>query len=316
MKVCLFGLGHLGKIHLKCLAETPFELVGAFDPAYKSGSIESVELFSDAEELMDKSDACIIAAPTINHYTIASKALAKGKHCFVEKPLSATIEEADALCVLAGDNPHLITQVGFVERYNPAYRFIEEDLEDPKFIEVHRLAQFNNRGNDVSVVFDLMIHDLDLLLNMKQQTEVKEIKATGVKILTESLDICNCRIEFEDRSVANLTSSRMSMKVMRKFRIFQGHSYVSIDLHKKESQVINLTDEQLEGSMMFKVGDKQKHMVIKSSGTLEGNAIVDEQLDFYNCIINQQQNRANIHSAARTSRLAQRIEDIALSSII
>lgn len=315
MKVSLFGLGHLGKIHLNCLAQTPFELVGAYDPAYTQDTFDTVKLYSDAEKLLAESDACIIAAPTVSHCSLASLAISKGKHCFIEKPLSATIAEADELSSLATQNPQLITQVGFVERYNPAYKFVESSIKDPKFIEVHRLAQFNNRGNDVSVVFDLMIHDLDLLLNMKQ-AEVKEIKATGVKILTESLDICNCRIEFEDRSVANLTSSRMSMKVMRKFRIFQEQSYVSIDLHKKESQVINLSDKELEESMMFKVGDKEKHLVFKSSGALEGNAIVDEQLDFYNSIINQKQSKANIHSAAKTSRLAQQIEDIALDSII
>lgn len=317
MKVGLFGLGHLGKIHLRCLRETPFELVGIYDPAYLEKSAQekfSGENFlTDPTVLLDSSEACIIAAPTQEHFQIAQKAITMGKHCFIEKPITATVAEAEQLELLLKDNSGLVTQIGFVERYNPAYRYLLPDIRNPRFIEVHRLAQFNNRGNDVSVVYDLMIHDLDLLLTMKD-CPIKEVKATGVKVFTETLDICNSRIEFEDGSVANLTASRMSMKVMRKFRIFQEQSYLSMDLHKKESQVINLSDSPSSDSMEIAIGDKSKHLAIKSSGTLDGNAIVQELTDFYNCIVNKKKSSANISSAVRTTKLAQQIEDIAMQS--
>lgn len=313
MKLGLIGLGHLGKIHFKCLKETAFDLIGIYDPAY-SESFEGVPVYNDVKKLVADSEACLIAAPTQEHYELASIVLEQQKHCFVEKPLASSMDQASKLNDLASLRPDLITQVGFVERYNPAFTFLEPEIDNPKFIEVHRLAQFNERGNDVSVVFDLMIHDLDLLLTMKD-SKVKEIRATGVKVFTDTLDICNSRIEFEDNSVANLTASRMSMKVMRKFRIFQDNCYLSMDLNKRESQVIKLSDTELENSMAIKVGDKSKHMILKSSGTLEGNAILSELKYFYDAIVSKQQSKANFSNALVTTELAHRIESIAMSSI-
>lgn len=313
MKLGLIGLGHLGKIHFRCLKETPFDLIGIYDPAF-ADSYESIKVYDRLEDLISESEACLIAAPTQEHFDIAAMVINQGKHCFVEKPLASTMKQATELDAIAARNSKLITQVGFVERYNPAFTFLEPEINNPKFIEVHRLAQFNERGNDVSVVFDLMIHDLDLLLTMKS-SKVKEIRATGVKVFTDTLDICNCRIEFEDKSVANLTASRMSMKVMRKFRIFQDNCYLSMDLSKKESQVIKLSDTELENSMAIKVGDRSKHLVLKSSGTLEGNAILSEQKYFYNAIVTKKQSKANFRNALVTTELAHRIESIAMSSI-
>ena len=317
MRVGLFGLGHLGKIHLKCLRQTDFELVGIYDPNYQPDGIkdkyEDISLFKTKDELLSKVDACIIASTTASHYEIAKAALSKGKHCFIEKPLTSTVDEAEFLEKIALQNRSLITQIGFVERYNPAYKFLKNHIKEPKFIEVHRLAQFNNRGNDVSVIFDLMIHDLDLLLSVKSEL-VKDIKATGVSIFTDSLDICNCRIEFEDGCVANLTASRISMKVMRKFRIFQKDAYLSMDLHKKEGQVISLIDEPTETSLELHVGQNKKHILLKSSGILEGNAILEELTDFSSAIKNNSYNSANISSGVKTLRLAQQIETIAMKS--
>ena len=229
MKVGLFGLGHLGKIHLKCLAETDFDLVGIYDPILNVSEYQNHKVFSSPSSLIDAVDACLVVSSTDQHYALASQIIEAGRHCFVEKPLASTVTQAQSLLTLAENNPELITQVGFVERYNPAYEFVGPEINNPRFIEVHRLAQFNERGIDVSVVHDLMIHDLDLILSMKT-VPIKEIRATGVNVLTDKMDICNARIEFEDGCVANVTASRMSMKNMRKFRIFQSNAYVSMDL--------------------------------------------------------------------------------------
>jgi len=313
MKIALIGLGHLGKIHFKCLKETAFDLVGISDPLY-TGSYEGTRIYDDPEELIAQSEACIIAASTSAHHALAAQAIAQSKHCFVEKPIAATLPEAESLVAMAADHPSLITQVGFVERYNPAYTFLSEDIADPKFIEVHRLSQFNDRGNDVSVVFDLMIHDLDLLLAMKK-CEIKDIKATGVSVFTAGLDICNSRIEFMDGSVANLTASRMSMKVLRKFRIFQNNAYMSMDLGEKEAQVIKISNTPFDGAIETQLGGNTKYMHMKSSGLLKGNAIVDELTDFYNCIVNNRQSSSNFSNALKVNSLAHEIETIALRSL-
>ena len=314
MRIGLFGLGHLGKIHLRCLTETDFNLVGIYDPGLDVSEYQSHKVCSSAESLIDASDACLVVTTTDQHYLVASKVIEAGKHCFVEKPLAATVDQARRLTEMAAKNPELVTQVGFVERYNPAYQFLESEINNPRFIEVHRLAQFNNRGNDVSVVKDLMIHDLDLILSMKS-VPIKEIKATGVSILTDNMDICNARIEFEDGCVANVTSSRMSMKTMRKFRMFQSDAYLSMDLGSKESQIIRIGETPKENSMMMKVDEKEKHITLKSSGVLEGNAIVKEQQDFYKSITNGVPSKASFESALETSVLAERIEQIAKSNI-
>lgn len=316
MRIGLFGFGHLGKIHLKCLKSTPFEVVGFYDPNVKHVEAAYSQLqVENSEDLITSVDACIVASSTSSHAELASSILGSGKHCFVEKPITTTVEEARALATLAGQNPELITQVGFVERYNPAFAYVTSHLSEPRFIEVHRLAQFNNRGNDVSVVFDLMIHDLDLLLNIKN-CPVKEIRSTGVNVLTDSLDICNARLEFEDGSVANVTASRMSMKSMRKFRIFQNDSYISVDLDKKESQIFSLSGEPQENSMPLNVGGKEKHISIKSSGALDGNAILAEQLDFYDSIVKGVQSKANFSNALRTTELAEKIQNLALNALV
>lgn len=314
MKVGLFGLGHLGKIHLRCLAETPFELAGIYDPKLEIAEHQGHTVYKSEEALIDAVDACLVVASTDQHYAVASKVLAAGKHCFVEKPLASTLEQAQALKAAADQRPQLITQVGFVERYNPAFQFLEGEINNPRFLEVHRLAQFNERGNEVSVVSDLMIHDLDLLLSMKQ-VPIKEVKATGVNVLTDSMDICNARIEFEDGSVANVTASRMSMKNMRKFRIFQSDAYLSMDLGKRESQIIRIGEAPSEHSMPMKVGAKEKHITLKSSGELNGNAIVKEQQDFYQSIKNGVPSKSDFESALKSSELAERIEKIAKASI-
>jgi len=316
VKVGLLGYGHLGKIHLKCLKETPFELVGVYDP-YLLNSAEEIPFkkYENAETLIADCDACIVASSTRTHYKLAKNILENNKHLFLEKPMTSTINQAEKLLKLYEDNTQLVAQVGFVERYNPAYTYLKDHIEEPRFLEVHRLSTFSNRGHDVSVVFDLMIHDLDLILSMVH-SEIKEIKATGVKLITDTLDICNVRLEFANHAVANITASRMSMKNLRKFRIFQKNAYLSMDLDKKESQIVHLSEVEIPDSVQIPLGGVNKHFTFKSSGALNGNAIVDELNDFYKSIVNKTKAKINLTNAYKTTKLADEIETIALQATV
>jgi len=315
IKVGLFGYGHLGKIHFKCLKNTPFQLVGIYDPILNISAIDNTKVFNEHKSLISQSDACIIASTTKSHYRLAMEVIEAQKHLFVEKPMTSTLNQSKKLVKAISNYQELITQVGFVERYNPAVKYLMPTINKPRFIEVHRLSTFSNRGYDVSVVFDLMIHDLDLILNM-MDCKVKEIKATGVKLITDTLDICNVRLEFTNHSVANITSSRMSMKNMRKFRIFQNNAYLSMDLDKKEAQIVQLSDNKIPESVQVPIGGKEKYFTFKSSGALKGNAIEDELNDFYESIVKKEQPKTNFVNALETTILADNIETIALQSSI
>src|ERR1700730_13193645 len=224
LKVGVFGVGHLGKFHLNNWKEIKgVELVGFYDPndAIAREVIEKYQLkrFTDADQLMDQCDLVDIIAPTNNHFELCEKAIRKGKHVFVEKPLANTMAEARELVKLVKES-NVKLQVGHVERFNPAFLAVQSMQLNPLFIEVHRLAQFNPRGTEVSVILDLMIHDIDIILSIVK-SEVKNLSASGVAVMTDKHDIANVRIEFNNGCVANLTSSRISMKKMRKMRIFQ-----------------------------------------------------------------------------------------------
>lgn len=314
MKIGLFGLGHLGKIHFKCLKQSPFTVTGIYDPIYeKESHYEQIPFYQSAESLMESVDACVIASTTRSHFKLAKLAIENDVHVFLEKPMTQTLNQANKLIGFLNEKPDIISMVGFVERYNPTFKYIKEHVSNPRFMEVHRLSTFSNRGLDVSVVFDLMIHDLDLILNLKKENII-DIKASGVKLITDSLDICNVRLEFSDFSVANITASRMSMKNLRKFRIFQKDAYLSMDLNKKEAHVINLSDHEIPNSLRVPSDKINKYYTIKSSGTLEGNAILDELNVFYNSIVNKQQTASSILNALKTTKLADEIETIALQS--
>jgi len=316
VKIGVLGIGHLGKIHLKCLANTPFQIQGVFDPKFEDDSkCEDFKIYKNAQHLINACDACIIASTTQTHYDLALKVIEGNKHVFIEKPMTSTVLQAQKLVELLSQKPNIVSQIGFVERYNPAYKFISQSIEKPKFIEVHRLATFNERGSDVSVVFDLMIHDLDLVLSM-MDSEVKEIKANGIKLISDSLDICNARIEFENKAVVNLTASRISLKSMRKFRVFQNDTYLSLDLNQKKAEIIRLSDEDNEENMKIAFGGKEKYFSYKSSGELKGNAIEDELNDFYKSIVNKEPAKINAQSAYKTTNLAHQIEQIAIQSSI
>ncbi len=246
LKIGLLGTGHLGKIHLKCIQMVEqYQLVGFYDPndhnAKNAGETSGAKRWADLDELIDAVDVIDIVTPTVTHFQLAKKAIQKGKHVFIEKPLTHTLKEAEDLLQMSKEVGVKI-QVGHVERFNPAFLALEGTPLNPMFIEAHRLSLFNPRGTDVSVILDLMIHDLDLVLSLVD-SEVKFISASGVAVVSNTPDISNARIEFENGAVANLTASRISMKQMRKLRLFQRDAYISLDFLEKNAQVIRIYDK-------------------------------------------------------------------------
>ena len=289
LKVGVFGVGHLGKIHLNNWKEIEgVQLVGFFDPAQENSKevIEKYQLpqFEDAEQLMDACDIVDIVAPTTEHFEISKAAITKGKHVFVEKPLANTMDEARELLKLARE-ANIKFQVGHVERFNPAFLALKSYTINPMFIEVHRLAQFNPRGTDVSVILDLMIHDIDIILHLVN-SNVKYISANGVAVMSDTPDIANVRIEFDNGCVANLTSSRISMKKMRKMRLFQKDAYIGIDFLEKKTEVIKLNTPEDKHVFTFDIetNNGKKTIAIANPAVESGNAIKMELEAFVNAI--------------------------------
>ena len=291
LKVGVFGVGHLGKFHLNNWKEIPgVELIGFYDPddinANEVFSKYGLKRFEDASALLNEIDAADIVAPTDHHFHLCEKAIKKGKHVFVEKPLAQTMDEAHALVKLVKES-NVKLQVGHVERFNPAFLAVKDLKLNPMFIEVHRLAQFNPRGTEVSVILDLMIHDIDIILSIVK-SDVKFISASGVGVMTETPDIANVRIEFNNGCVANLTSSRISMKKMRKIRIFQKDAYIGIDFLNKKSEIIKLKDQETDDENVFTFDIEtlsgKKSIAISNPQIPEVNAIKKELEEFKNAI--------------------------------
>lgn len=314
MKIGLVGAGHLGKIHLKCLLNTKFEFAGFYDPdpSVRKTIVEthSVKSFDSLSKLIDASDCIDIVSPTVHHYEIAKTCISRFKHVFIEKPLTESTKQAEELVKLSKEYGVKV-QVGHVERYNPAIRSLKNINFKPKFIEGHRLAMFNPRGTDVSVVLDLMIHDIDIVLSLVKDN-IKDVRANGVSIVSSTPDICNARIEFEGGAVANLTASRISMKNMRKIRIFQEDAYISLDFLDKEAQVIkienNIEDDNFSG-MTIHTNDGLKRIIIETPSIMQNNAIEDELNDFYESVVNDAPLIVTIEDGYRALHLAQIIQD-------
>jgi predicted dehydrogenase len=243
LKIGVLGAGHLGKIHLRLLHQSEkYELIGFYDPnndnAIKVEEEFGYKKFNSVQDLIKNVDVVDIVTPTLSHFDCAKQAILQKKHIFLEKPISNTLEEAEELIKLA--NLHQVKgQVGHVERFNPAFTAVKNKIINPMFIETHRLAEFNPRGTDVPVVLDLMIHDIDAILSVVK-SPIKNINASGVAVVSDSPDIANARIEFENGCVANITSSRISMKNMRKSRFFQKDAYISVDYLEKICEVVKM----------------------------------------------------------------------------
>ncbi|TVR41764.1 MAG: gfo/Idh/MocA family oxidoreductase [Cryomorphaceae bacterium] len=249
LKIGVLGAGHLGQIHIKLIQQIgDYELVGFYDPdPAKVAEVTEkfgVPAFDSIENLIDEVEVVDVVTPTLSHYDCASQALRKSRHVFIEKPVTNTIEEARALMNLAHE-ANVKVQVGHVERFNPAFMQSKAHIQQPMFIETHRLAQFNPRGTDVSVVLDLMIHDLDIVLSVVR-SNVRRISASGVAVLSSTPDICNARLEFDNGCVANITASRISMKNMRKSRFFQKDAYIAVDFLEKQAEIIQMRDVEGE----------------------------------------------------------------------
>ena len=291
LKVGVFGVGHLGKFHLNNWKEIEgVKLVGFFDPNNDNANqvIEQYGLkrFMDEDKLMDACDIIDVITPTDHHYAVCMQAIRKGKHVFVEKPLANTIQEGRDIVNIVRE-ANVKVQVGHVERFNPAFLALKDMNLNPMFIEVHRLAQFNPRGTEVSVILDLMIHDIDIILSLVK-SDVKHISASGVAVMTDTPDIANVRIEFNNGCVANLTSSRISMKKMRKMRLFQPNSYIGIDFLEKKTEIIKLKQPEDTNVFSFDIETQngKKTIAIANPIINQQNAIKLELQSFVDSIEN------------------------------
>ena len=318
LKIGLFGLGHLGKIHAKLILELNeiYTFVGFFDPNETNADHGINELgltrFDSVEELINAVDVVDIVTPTISHFDIASVALRNSKHVFIEKPVTKTNEEAKKLRLLAHE-AEVKVQVGHVERFNPAFKNALPYINNPMFIETHRLAQYNPRGTDVPVVLDLMIHDLDIILSSVKST-VRRISASGVAVVSDTPDITNARLEFDNGCVANLTASRISLKNMRKSRFFQKDAYISIDFLSKESEIVKMTTLETEPDpfdIVFDLGEgkAKKKIEIFKPEVLTSNAIKEELESFSQSIINDTVPIVSIEDGEYALRIALQIMD-------
>ncbi|MDP4798229.1 MAG: Gfo/Idh/MocA family oxidoreductase [Crocinitomicaceae bacterium] len=318
LKIGVLGAGHLGKIHIRLLLELneEFELVGFFDPSEENAAeaIEKFDIkrFHTIQELLNVVDCVDIVTPTLAHYNCASLALRNSKHVFIEKPVTQTVEEARSLMELARE-ADVKVQVGHVERFNPAFQAAIPYFNKPMFIETHRLAQFNPRGTDVPVVLDLMIHDLDIILSVVR-SGIKRISASGVSVVSDTPDITNARIEFDNGCVANLTASRISMKNMRKSRFFQKDAYIGVDFLTKELEVVRMEDIEGEPSpfdIIFELGEGKpsKKIYFDKPDIEETNAIKDELRTFAESIINDTTPLVSLDDGYRALDVAQKILD-------
>ncbi|MDY0102666.1 MAG: Gfo/Idh/MocA family oxidoreductase [Lentimicrobium sp.] len=318
LKIGVLGAGHLGKIHLKCIKQiAKYQLVGFYDAdqenAKKVAEELSIPAFNGIDELIDAVDVVDIVTPTLSHFDCAARSLKKFRHVFIEKPVVTTPAEARDLIELASE-AGVKVQVGHVERFNPAFIAAAPFIEHPMFIETHRLAQFNPRGTDVPVILDLMIHDLDIVLSIVKSA-IRKVSASGVSVVSDTPDIANARVEFDNGCVANLTASRISMKNMRKSRFFQRDAYISVDFLEKSTEIIRMRgiDPEMAGPLDMVLdlgpGKQPKQILFDKPSIIPINAILTELESFADAIINNTQPPVTINDGYAALDLAYRIMD-------
>lgn len=314
LKAGVLGAGHLGKIHLRLLRESSrYDLIGFYDPDIIQGKSVSQEFgipyFHNMNALIEAVDVVDIVTPTLSHFDCAKKAIEAGRHVFIEKPVTHTFEEAKELIRLLEEHG-LKGQVGHVERFNPAFQAVRDQISKPMFIETHRLAEFNPRGTDVPVVLDLMIHDIDIILSVVD-SEVADIQASGVSVISNSPDIANARIAFENGCVANLTASRISLKNMRKSRFFQRDAYISVDFLDRKVEVVKMKDApespgEFDMVLQNAEGDR-KQIYFENPEIRVNNPILDELEGFAQAIEKDEMPPVPIQQGARALDVALRV---------
>lgn len=318
LRAGVIGAGHLGKIHLKLLQQSElYDLVGFYDvnKEYSAAIAEEFgyRFFDNLEDLLESVEMIDIVSPTTSHYSIAKYCIEKGLHTFIEKPVTETVEEAKDLIALAEKN-RVKVQIGHVERFNPAFKAAKSYITEPLFIESHRLAQFNPRGTDVPVVLDLMIHDLDIILSIVN-SEVVEIRSSGVNVISDSPDIANARLVFANGCVANISTSRISMKNMRKTRIFQRDAYISVDFLDKKTEIIRMEDAEAHtetdaddfSMFLTNAEQKKKRIWFEYPDVLPNNAILDELESFANSIVHDTPIQVSLQDGTHALEIAMEI---------
>ncbi|PKQ46028.1 Gfo/Idh/MocA family protein [Confluentibacter flavum] len=314
LNVGVLGAGHLGKIHLRLLQQSEkYNLVGFYDADDAHGKKIEAEFgykfFNSIDTLIEAVDVVDIVTPTLSHYECAKQAVIKGKHIFVEKPITNTVEEAEEIRALVALH-NVKGQVGHVERFNPAYLAVKDEVKSPMFIESHRLAEFNPRGTDVPVVLDLMIHDIDIILSTVN-SKIKHISASGVAVISDTPDIANARIEFTNGCVANLTASRISLKKMRKIRFFQKDAYISVDFLTKQCEVVKMKDAPEnpgDFDMVLENAEGVKKQIYFDNPPIpENNSILDELESFADAINNNTKPAVTLHDGTEALRVANQI---------
>jgi predicted dehydrogenase len=327
LKVSVIGTGHLGSIHTKLWKENPTtKLLGIFDVSRIKAEQIAKEFdcirFSTINDAIEQSDALIISVPTVNHFDIAMKCIDKGKHCLIEKPITHTYEQAKKLIEFA-KLKNVKIQVGHVERFNPAFAALKNYKVEPLFIEAHRLSQFKPRATDVSVIHDLMIHDIDIVLSLIK-SNVVNIDANGVAVLTENPDICNARLTFSNGAVANLTASRISANPMRKMRIFQRDAYISVDFAKPDLKIFNILadgvtppESKIPATMLgsIEAGITNKNIFFEKPDLPILNAIDEEQKAFAHAIVTNTKVPVSGEEAAEALRIAEEIAKLVSSQV-
>lgn len=314
LKAGVLGAGHLGKIHLRLLQQSEnYDLIGFYDASPEVRKAISDEFgytpFDTMEALIDACDMVDVVTPTTFHYECAKKVITAGKHLFIEKPITSTTDEAEEILTLAKKH-NVLGQVGHVERFNPAFMSVNDSIKTPMFIEAHRLAEFNPRGTDVPVVLDLMIHDIDAILSVVQ-SPVKHVSASGVSVISETPDIANARIEFENGCVANLTASRISLKNMRKARFFQKDAYISVDFLEKKVEVVKMKDapENPDDFAMILQNAEgiKKQIYFDNPQVPSNNAILDELDAFAKAIKNNTTPIVSLEAGTEALRVAKMV---------